>query len=1537
MLVAALAFITGMFMMWSANASAAATGLITISPENPPAQNAGAGTNYTINFTCSAVLAEECGDNPTIRIPINVNPPLTEVPPLSDWNFNVTSSQDGLIESWELVGNEIVVHLNKENIQPGDSKTLNLRVAPPNGYTPDGTSWSMLPTYQSSEIPVTVAPNPAHGSAKASTKLAVSKNTRDGSSFYLRGSELTYNITARCNEGFPTGSLFFKDASLVDTLPSEVQFVSATPAPTSAPTPPATGGEVRWDFSNPGTMPPNCVENPGGTANYSITVLIPETVPDAAVIHNSVTLSGTPIGTNEKLSSTAQRDVTVLDQPPTEEPGVGLTKDSAGPLNVEGRGFRGTYPGHWIQPANPIPSTNQSSAEGRYTLNVRYNASQSFTTDLVDPLPCLDNKTGVRYESLPVSGHVNGWTGIPACTNPAFHTTAVRISAASMPDANAAGYAIELRKTDGTIVTVPITSMSGTTANFVIPPAHIGAIDAVRVPPSTKLMDASMTVHIFGYADQSANAGEILRDQAASTAYPAGSDNPAKTAKPWAEIYIEETQPQLAIRKTFGSYGSAAGGTTALNLVGDLSIPIGYLAPGPVVLADLLPTDMEWANPPASGTVNFTRRLNGSNSTIQGDVEYIRNYQGTGRDLIRISFDKSHFTQSGSYRLTPPSNFIRVSVPTGAATYNNTGNIFVSGSGQNTSPVCGSAVDNNTSDVSDFHSEDPRDLDGDGETTQNSCAYNANLTVPPLSGPAIGLTKRVWGPEGDGQIKGPGKVAETTNGGPGEYYLRWRNTGSENANNPVIYDILPHVGDTGIAQGQVNQARDSEFAVIFDEVSSVPEFVTVWYSQSYNPCRAEMFPTATTPPDNTPAGCDDDWSTTPPADPADVKSLKFVAEKNTVSGDAFDITIKFHLPEGEVNSIAWNSAATTASFSSGTMLLPAEPPKVGITAPADPVTPTLTTQVSSAQIAPGGKLSDTITIEGAGNLAGTAKWKLYGPVDPGAAASCDAVDWTGADLVDQGTVSFTGDGDYETDETQLDDIGCYGYEVTISSTGFSEDVTSPLGTENEVALVRGTEVPTVETQVSNPRVTVGNSVTDTITLAATGGFQGTASWTLYGPVDAADCDAADYADAPAADSGTVGFTGNGSVETDETELTDPGCYSYEVTVESPGFAGPVTHPAGSTNEIVEVRPKAAPTVSTQVSDERISPGDEVLDTITIGGTDGFGGVATWTLHGPVDVGYATSCEDVDWEGAPVIDQGSLEFTGNGDIDTPGTTLDENGCYGYEITISGDDFTGEVTHPLGSVNEVVLVKAPVGALNVTKKAGRKKVKIGSKVKYTIVVTNPGPGMVPGATLTDRPAKPMDFVRAATTRGTCGTGFPLNCQFGDLEAGAKVTVTVIAKPTVLGKTVNTAIVRSEDPEVPDDRDRDRIRGWIKLKLVKKATRKKVKPGQKFSYILKVRNPSRAVVRRAEVCDKPPAGIKVLSTHPKARLKNGSWCWKIARIAPRTTKTFRMKVRALRGARGMVVNRARVKAPDTTPDRDRARVWIRKPVLKKDAVTG
>ena len=360
-LVLVLATFAGLIL---APAAEAASGEIAIFANNAPPQPSGAATEYTLNFSCSTLEGETCGTAPEIRIPLALTAPVDPAtPPMAGWTYAVESDIEDLIASAAVEGGEYVIKLDPAKFKSGDSDTIQLWVTPPNGTTPDGTAWSLLPSLTSDTIPVVQAAQAALGEASAETSLSVTKNTNDGGSVYVSGNKVIYNITARCNSGTPTGRLFMTGGSLVDQLPAGLDFVSATPTPTSAPDP-GESGTVTWSFPTPESLPPGCAAGSSGSASYQLIGEIPPGTPDDTSLLNEVTFSGQPLGAGEPpLSSSAPKAITVISLPPV-SPGQFLAKAAQGPLNIPGYGFAATYPGHWITPANPAPAPTRARPRG---------------------------------------------------------------------------------------------------------------------------------------------------------------------------------------------------------------------------------------------------------------------------------------------------------------------------------------------------------------------------------------------------------------------------------------------------------------------------------------------------------------------------------------------------------------------------------------------------------------------------------------------------------------------------------------------------------------------------------------------------------------------------------------------------------------------------------------------------------------------------------------------------------------------------------------------------------------------------------------------------------------------------------------------------------------------------------------------------------------------------------------------------------------------------------------------------------------------
>jgi hypothetical protein len=1028
----------------SSAAAAGGSAQISIVRTSSSPQNSGAPTQYSINFSCSGVESASCGEEPTIRIPLVLTSALANTPPMAGWNYAVTSGVAGLVKEKTVENGELVIKLDPAKVVSGESATVQLSVTPPNGLTPNGTAWSLDPVFETDEIAATPAPAPVTGEARAEAKLAVSKKTLDEGAVYVRGHQVIFNITAQCSPGATTGKLFLTEGSLVDQLPAGLEYVSATPAPTKAP---AVGGsgEIAWNYPDAESLPTGCAAGATGTTTYQVTAKVPASGTDHELAVNTAVFGGTPIEQGPTQTE-AKVQLTLIDEPPTPgELGTSfLNKTSLAPLCVEGAQtlpgrsncYAGTFPGNWIRPINASPGFSPGAAEGSFEVTIAYPASRAYETELIDPMPCLGEEGSPgEFSSPPLAGPIDGTT-TPSCAEPAFHPTVVWVNSPSLAAAVAEGWRPNAILGNGTRVPIATGANGSGGTYFDIPAGQVGEVVAIELPPNASLTDNHMKMVVFGYADAALEGGDTLRDVAVASAYPIGTTTAAGTSSHEALLFIEPTSVQMGIRKTFGALANGPEGKTQLttmSLVGSLAVPTAKVLPGNVLLTDLLPEGMTWSNVAATGNFSVTRGT-GSAKTVVATITRVANYQESGRELIRVSLPKAAFEEEGGgfFTIRSPNTFFRMQVPNETKAFNNSAQIFVAGIGRETQPVCGAGEGTGSAE---FESKDPRDLSGDGEEEENFCQSSTELKVNATGGPNFSLKKFVQG-NLDVQRKGALGIGQATRDGTGVFTLVWANNGSAPLAKPVIYDILPYVGDTGVDQGQAGNARGSEFATEFVEVlsaSALPAGVSVEYSTSTNPCRPEVNPAT--------VACVEDWSPTVPADPATVRALRFASTANYAPGESFTLGLKVKLPHADVNNVAWNSAAADAETTGGLKLAPAEPPKVGITAPAALIDPNVSTTVSEASILPEREVHDEIAITGTEGLNGTVGWKLLGPVAP-QGGKCEGLTWGGAATVDQGSFAITGDTTQSTAPTKLTAHGCYAYEAVVKGPGF-EAVLSP--------------------------------------------------------------------------------------------------------------------------------------------------------------------------------------------------------------------------------------------------------------------------------------------------------------------------------------------------------------------------------------------------------------------------------------------------------------------------------------------------------------
>ena len=230
--------------------------------------------------------------------------------------------------------------------------------------------------------------------------------------------------------------------------------------------------------------------------------------------------------------------------------------------------------------------------------------------------------------------------------------------------------------------------------------------------------------------------------------------------------------------------------------------------------------------------------------------------------------------------------------------------------------------------------DDTYDVNGDGNTADQVCPVSSTFTVSEQAGADVVL-EGLGSVEGSTYKKYVDGVSMIRQGEDGKYRITPTNSGNADLSDMTVYGILPHVGDTAILG---SDPRGSEWAPILTGPLQVgagtgidPSQVTIEYSTSYNPCRGEVMKQGDAMAAG-PAGCDNNWTTTP-SSWADVKSYRiYINGKATPikAGASIPIIAPIKAPDN-ATGIAYESVAIAATQASNNRaILPAEPIKVAM-------------------------------------------------------------------------------------------------------------------------------------------------------------------------------------------------------------------------------------------------------------------------------------------------------------------------------------------------------------------------------------------------------------------------------------------------------------------------------------------------------------------------------------------------------------------------------------------------------------------------------
>ncbi len=191
-------------------------------------------------------------------------------------------------------------------------------------------------------------------------------------------------------------------------------------------------------------------------------------------------------------------------------------------------------------------------------------------------------------------------------------------------------------------------------------------------------------------------------------------------------------------------------------------------------------------------------------------------------------------------------------------------------------------------------------------------------------------------------------------------------------------------------------------------------------------------------------------------------------------------------------------------------------------------------------------------------------------------------------------------------------------------------------------------------------------------------------------------------------------------------------------------------------------------------------------------------------------------------------------------------------------------------PLNSsaIAVTTVTPAPVADLAVGISDAPDPIFAGSNVTYTIQVTNLGPLTASSAVFTDNLPPALGFVSVTTTIGSCNvTSNSVSCNLGDMGAGARAVLTLVARTLASGQLTNTVSAASGTADLtPASASAVTTALSAANLLVYQLESADPAPvGNPLTYTIVVTNLGVSTARGVNVVDTLPAGAAFLSVFP------------------------------------------------------------------------
>jgi hypothetical protein len=378
-------------------------------------------------------------------------------------------------------------------------------------------------------------------------------------------------------------------------------------------------------------------------------------------------------------------------------------------------------------------------------------------------------------------------------------------------------------------------------------------------------------------------------------------------------------------------------------------------------------------------------------------------------------------------------------------------------------------------------------------------------------------------------------------------------------------------------------------------------------------------------------------------------------------------------------------------------------------------------------------ITDSVTLTGGFQATGQLVFRAFGPNDTCAGpAKYEAA------------VPVGGDGPYAPTGF-FPPPGLYRWTVEYGGDGNNEPISLPCLAANQSSTVSKAS-PSLE-GTATPAATVGESITDSVTL--TGGFQATGQlvFRAFGPNDPTCAGAVKY-------EATVAVGGDGPYAPTGF-FPPPGLYRWTVGYAGDGNNQAAGLPCGATNQASAVN-KASPSLEGTAT-STVTVGTPITDTANLTGGFQATGPLVFRAFGPNDPTCAGA----------VKYQAMVPVSGDGPY-SPAGFSPPPGLYRWTVEYAGDGNNEPIGLPCGSTNQA----SAVGTVSVTLAASATSGTVGSPVTATASIRE---GAIPKGQITFRAFPPGDAncsgaATFSSTVGVSGNGSYRSAAFVPSRVGA-----------------------------------------------------------------------------------------------------------------------------------------------------------------------